>query len=171
MQTPSSKATTGKSNCNACQSFKQCPIWNTLANEPRYQTPQPRLTRTIGGSIPNGVAFRYFPKTNELEITLPRVGGKAVQGYPRRFRESQFKLVCCRFSFVTAAGPQPPSSFRGNTQFNLQANGKGWNNLPAKVFKNARADPPYLAAVVRKVLEDNPPLDQSAYCPNGSKCS
>ena len=170
MKTPNSKSTTVKNNCNACQACKICPIWKTLISDSRYRGPQPaQVTRTIGDRIPDGVAFRYLPITNELEITLSRVGRTAVQGYPRRFSEFQFKPVCCRVSFVTAA--RKPSAFVGNTQFNRQANGKGWNNVPAKVFKNARVDPPYLAAVVRKILEDNPPLDHSAYCPNGSKCS
>lgn len=171
MKAPRPQATTVNNNCNACQSCTHCPIWKTLANDSRYQAPQPQLTRTIGANIPNGVGFRYFPKKSELEITLPRVGRTAVQGYPRRFSESQFKLVCCRFSFVTASGPQPPSTYQGNTQFNRQANGNGWKNVPTKVFRNARVDPPYLAAVIRKILEDNPLLNRSVYCPNGSKCS
>jgi hypothetical protein len=122
-------------------------------------------TRTIGARIHDGVHFRYLTDTNELEIELPRAE-RTVSGYAngKRFTETQFKVMCCRFSDVTR-DTVPPSTFRGNTLFNPDH----WNP-PDQVFANVRIDPPYVVAVVRKVLEDNLPLDHAGYCPCQNNC-
>jgi hypothetical protein len=132
-------------------------------------------TRTIGARIPDGVHFRYLTDTNELEIRLPR-GEGVVGGYAngKRFTETQFKVMCCRFSYVTQNDPNHPphpSDFAGNNgQFNESTtNPPGWAP-PTELFRNKRVDPPFVVAVVRKVLEDNPRHDEAGYCPSQNNC-
>jgi hypothetical protein len=165
-------------NCECGTCCKNCRLWKKLTTNSCYRSWTTPPTRTIGGRIPKGVVFRYDPKTDELEIKLPDVNGATrVLTYPRRFSEAQFKIMCCRFSFVTDIIPptknQPgtPSTFHGNHHFNPP-----WWNPPSGLFGNSRRtiiDPPFVVAVVRKLLEDNednPPLDTCGYCPNRMKC-
>jgi len=157
--------------CKTC--CKNCPLWKKLTTNPRYRNWTRPPTQTIGAR--KELRFRYLPKTNKFEtnkfvIDLPR-RGEQVAGYPKKFIESHFKTMCCRFSVVTRNGPIPPSTFHGNNgHFNpSSSNPPGWNP-PAEVFANRRKDSPYVVAVVRKVLEDNPSLDKCGYCPNEMNC-
>jgi len=80
--------------------------------------------------------------------------------------------MCCRFSYVTSnfSNIAPPSSYVGNTLFNKQSKGRGWN-VPTGAFADRLIDPPFVVAVVRKILEDDSKLDQVAYCLNQSNCA
>ena len=140
-------------NCNPCE---QCPLWQLLATNAKYR--DWTQTQTIGGT--KILEFRYLPASSRVEIRPPRPAGNEVQDYPKTFSELQFKIMCCRFSFVTRTGPNPPWTFVGNTQFN----DPGWTP-PNGVFVNPQIDPPYVVAVVRKLLED-----RAGYCPMQGNC-
>lgn len=142
-----------KSKCETCE---QCSLWEILAVETKYR--KWTETRTVGGR--KKLEFRYLPKSHEVEIRLPRPHGEEVKGYPKTFSERQFQIMCCRFSFVTRTGPNPPWMFVGNTQFNKP----NWAP-PQGSFANPRIDPPYVVAVARKLLED-----RNRHCPMQGKC-
>jgi len=152
-------------NKRECKPCDKCPVWEKLSKDSRYRIPV--STRTIGGRLSNGVVFQYHPPTSkacdELEIMLPRPGGTSVTGYPKAFTEGQLKEMCCRFACVVKTGPAPPSAFVGNKHFNPP-------HWAPSSFANKRIDPPYVVAVVRKVLEDNPALDITGYCAKCSGC-
>ena len=157
-QPPQGKLIKEEAGCDPCE---QCPLWQLLATDTKYR--EWTETRTIGDE--KNLEFRYLPTGNGLEIRLPRPVGEEVQGYPKTFSERQFKVMCCRFAFVTRTGPIPRSSFVGNTKFNKPK----WTP-PTWVFSNAQIDPPYIVAVVRKILEDNSHLDRAGYCPTQGNC-
>jgi hypothetical protein len=155
--------TANKADCG-CKPCDKCKVWEKLATDSSYR--QLKMTRTIGGRLPKGVHFIYLPASNEVEIQLPRKRG-TVSGYPKRFTDNQFKLMCCRFSYVTRFGPNAPSQYRRNQSFN----DPGWC-VPGNNFENPRIDPPYLVAVVRKVIEDDTTLTLNwcGYCPCQNNC-
>jgi hypothetical protein len=153
---------------STCKPCAKCPVWEKLATDLRYRSLV--TTRSIGGE--RDVSFVYLPRDKKGVIILPcRPGKKPVAEYPAVFDERQFKVMCCRFSYVTKAGPNPPSHFVGNDgQFNeSKTNPPGWTP-PAGVFVNRRKDPPYVVAVVRKVLEDNPTFRKCGYCSCQNNC-
>ena len=131
----------------------KCAVWKTLANDKRYRT----LVRTctIGGR--KTVDFLFDARTNELEIQLPeRTAPSRV--YPRRFNEDEFTVMCSRFYAVTRLRAAPPSTFRGNRQGQWPA--------PREIFRSPLFNAPYVVAVVRKIIEDHAPLDNSDVCTN-----
>lgn len=133
-----------------------CPVWETIASDIRYR--QITTTRSIGAQ--RGLQFVFLPREKKVVIVLPvELPEEAVSGYPHSFNEQAFKVMCYRFSEVTEILPQPPSTYVGNIAFNRPK----WNPPPG-VFSNPTIDPPYLVAVVRKVLEDHPSLDYNGYC-------
>jgi len=161
------KATSG---CNPCG---KCKVWKKLTTDPRYRVSA--TSKSIGGE--REIIFAYLPRVREVVIILPcrpgkcRSGKPPVDGYPHRFTETQFKVMCCRFSYVTRNGPCMPSHFVGNNgEFNKSAsNSPGWTP-PSRVFDDPRKDPPFIVAVVRKVLEDSRQLNKKKYCSCQNNC-
>lgn len=147
-------------NTTDCKPCEVCPVWKELSVNPIYR--KPVLTRTIGGR--KDLEFVFLPESDEVEVRLPH-RAKPVSNYPKSFNETQFKVMCCRFSYVTRSGPYPPSQYKRNTLFNDPK----WK-VPAGIFENPRIDPPYLVAVVRKVLENSSTLNHSGYCANQVNC-
>jgi hypothetical protein len=161
-----------KANCE-CKPCDKCKVWEKLSTDPRYR--QPVTTRSIGAE--RDITFLFIPGSNEVVIILPCRNDKngklkpQVKNYPRKFTEDQFKLMCCRFHHVASQiHPCPPSAYMGNTQFNWQKNGRGWNNIPQGVFVDAIIDPPFLVAVIRKVIEDNRKLNKHTICTCSNNC-